>query len=74
MIHQCSIVYLCDACSRMFGMILEKLYVPDAQKVSGQVERKICAVGIIKLLTDCPAMLQTYANLWFVFLLRTVLS
>ena len=53
---------------RMFGMILEKLYVADVQKVSGSVERKICAVGITKLLTDCPAMLQAYNHLWFVIL------
>ena len=42
---------------RMFGMVVEKLFVAEAQKVSGNVERKICAVGMIKILTDAAVML-----------------
>lgn len=50
---------------KMFGMVLEKLYMPDLQKVSGQQDKKICAVGVVKLLTDCPAMLQQdYSKFW----------
>ena len=33
-------------------------------KVSGTTERKICAVGIIKLLCETPAMMTTYAGQW----------
>ena len=47
-------------------MILEKLYVADIQKVSGSIERKICAVGIVKLLTQTPTMLTKYSHLWLV--------
>ncbi|CAH1253654.1 CSE1L [Branchiostoma lanceolatum] len=49
---------------KMFGMVLEKLFLQDVQKVSGHTERKICAVGITKLLTDCPAMLGEYQAHW----------
>lgn len=50
---------------KLFGMVVEKLFIPDVQKVGGQVERKICAVGITKLLTDTPAMLsEPYILLW----------
>lgn len=49
----------------MFGMVVEKIVIPEVQKVSGQVEKKICAVGIIKILTECPAMMDTeYTKLW----------
>ena len=48
-----------------FAMVIEKLFIPDAQKVSGPVERKICAVGITKILTESPAMLaKPYLALW----------
>uniref|UniRef100_A0A8B9G8U4 Exportin-2 n=1 Tax=Amazona collaria TaxID=241587 RepID=A0A8B9G8U4_9PSIT len=50
---------------KMFGMVLDKIIIPEIQKVSGQVEKKICAVGITKILTECPAMMDTeYTKLW----------
>uniref|UniRef100_A0A671NVY1 Exportin-2 n=1 Tax=Sinocyclocheilus anshuiensis TaxID=1608454 RepID=A0A671NVY1_9TELE len=50
---------------KMFGMVVEKIIIPEVQKVSGQVEKKICAVGITKILTECPAMMDTeYTKLW----------
>lgn len=50
---------------RMFGMVLEKIFIPEIQKVSGTIEKKICAVGITKILTECPAMMDTdYTKLW----------
>uniref|UniRef100_A0A3B4ZRJ2 Exportin-2 n=1 Tax=Stegastes partitus TaxID=144197 RepID=A0A3B4ZRJ2_9TELE len=50
---------------KMFGMVLEKIVIPEVQKVSGPVEKKICAVGITKVLTECPAMMDTeYTKLW----------
>ena len=46
-------------------MVTEKLYVAEAQKVSGSVERKICAIGMIKILTEAPVMLAPdYDKLW----------
>jgi len=52
----------------MFGMVVEKLLMTDLQKVSGNVDRKICAVGITKVLTEAPVMLQAdYVKLWSVY-------
>uniref|UniRef100_UPI0035900396 exportin-2 n=1 Tax=Myxine glutinosa TaxID=7769 RepID=UPI0035900396 len=49
----------------LFGMVLEKVLVPEVQKVSGTVERKICAVGMTRILTECPAMMNSgYSKLW----------
>lgn len=46
-------------------MVVEKIVIPEVQKVSGPVEKKICAVGITKILTECPAMMDTeYTKLW----------
>ena len=50
---------------QMFRMVVERLYLQDVQKVSGATERKICAVGITKLLTETPAMLvEPCSSLW----------
>ena len=50
---------------QMFKMVVERLFLQDVQKVSGPTERKICAVGITKLLTDTPAMLaEPCTSLW----------
>lgn len=43
---------------KLFVMVLERLYIPDVQKVSGQTERRICAIGITKILTETPEMLS----------------
>jgi len=43
---------------KLFGMMVEKIFVADLQKVGGRTERKICAVGTIKLLTEVPAFFE----------------
>ncbi|XP_078362373.1 exportin-2-like isoform X2 [Oculina patagonica] len=48
----------------LFGNIVEKILIPDVQKVSGSTEKRICAVGMTKLLAECPKFLDTYSNLW----------
>lgn len=51
--------------AKMFGMVLDRLVIPDVQKVSGNKERKICAVGMIKLLTEVPDLIDgSYAQYW----------
>jgi exportin-2 (importin alpha re-exporter) len=50
----------------MFLMVLERLFLPDLQKVSGHSERRICAVGVTKILTETPMMLQgEYEAIWY---------
>lgn len=51
--------------NQMFGMVCQRVFVTDLNKVSGDVERKIAAVGMIKILCDTPAMLQPpYISHW----------
>lgn len=50
---------------RMFGMVLEKLFIAELQKVTGQVERKIASCGVTKLLCESTEMLAgTYGPYW----------
>jgi len=50
---------------KMTGMVLEKLFIAEVQKVSGTTERRICAVGITKILTETPAMITgDYHHFW----------
>lgn len=59
---------------KLFSMLLEKVLIADVQKVSGSTERKICAIGITKLLTETPEMLSSiYMSLW-IPLLQTLIS
>lgn len=50
---------------QMFGMVLERLFIPDVQKVSGNIERKIVSVGITKLLCECQELVDgPYSQFW----------
>ncbi|KAL1115301.1 hypothetical protein AAG570_007332 [Ranatra chinensis] len=50
---------------QMFVMIVERLFVPDTQKISGSSERKIAAVGITKLITEAKQIIDgPYSNTW----------
>jgi hypothetical protein len=51
---------------RLFAMVVQSLYLADLQKVSGHLERKICAVGATRCLTESPKMLSDYKDLWYV--------
>lgn len=49
----------------MFGMVLERVLIPDLTKVAGDNDRKIVAVGVSKILCECPALLANpYRNYW----------
>lgn len=49
----------------MFGMLLEKIILPDVQKVTGNINKKITAVGIIKVLTDTSKLIdEPYTQFW----------
>ncbi|CAH1774646.1 unnamed protein product [Owenia fusiformis] len=61
-----SLVEMIDAIQpKMFGMVLDRLFISEVQKVSGHTERKICAVGMTNILTETPALMTgDYQNLW----------
>lgn len=49
----------------LFGMVVERLIVLEVQKITGNTEKKICALGMIKLLCETPIVLNgTYAKYW----------
>lgn len=50
----------------MFGMVIERLMIPDIQKISGAVERKITAVGLTKLLCEASELIDgQYSTYWW---------
>ena len=50
----------------MFSMVVEKLFIADVQKISERQDKMICAIGITKILTEAPSMLdETYLPLWY---------
>lgn len=51
--------------NQMFGMVCQRVFATDMNKVTGEVERKIVAVGVAKILCESPLMLQQpYINYW----------
>lgn len=55
---------------KIFGMVLEKLYITEAKKVSGFQDRKICMCGMIKILSHLPLIENgAYNHLWAPLLL-----
>lgn len=55
---------------KIFGMVLEKLYIVDVKKVSGQNERRICMCGLTKIVSHLPLIDNgAYNHLWAPLLL-----
>ncbi|MCL4144882.1 UNVERIFIED_CONTAM: hypothetical protein GTU68_064982 [Idotea baltica] len=50
--------------ANMFGMVIERLIVPELQKVSGDTERKLCAVGVTNILSDSDIYAGKYSAMW----------
>ncbi|XP_016964685.1 exportin-2 [Drosophila biarmipes] len=49
----------------MFGMLLDRVLITEMGKVPKEQDRKMVAVGVTKLLTETPEMLQPqYAAFW----------
>lgn len=50
---------------KLYGMMVEKILTTDLQKIGGHIERKICAVGVTKILTETPALFEAdYLPKW----------
>jgi exportin-2 (importin alpha re-exporter) len=50
--------------NEMFGMVCNRVFIPDINKVSGETERKIVAIGIARILCESQIMLQKYVGNW----------
>jgi len=55
-------------------MVVERVFITDLQKIAGEIERKVVAVGISNLLIDCPAMLEAPYNVFYPRLLTTLVE
>jgi len=50
---------------RLFYMILDNVYLNDVTKMPMPLEKKTCAIAMIKLLAECPLLLDdAYFGLW----------
>jgi exportin-2 (importin alpha re-exporter) len=54
--------------ANMFGMVLTSCWLPNVNKVRGKIERKMLAIGSIRLLTQCPSILSQYGDTWLALL------
>ena len=51
--------------ANLFGMVCDKLIILEVQKITGNTEKKICAVGMTKLLCETPVTLTgQYSGYW----------
>ena len=50
--------------NQMFGMVCQRVFITDVNKVSGDVERKIVCVGMTKILCESQTMLAQYSTHW----------
>ncbi|XP_037068726.1 exportin-2-like [Pollicipes pollicipes] len=51
--------------AKMFGMVVERLIVLEAQKISGSQDKLVCTAGMVNLLCDTPALLDgPYTQYW----------
>lgn len=55
-------------------MLLEKIILPDVQKVTGNINKKVTACGIISLLTDTHHTIDgIYSHYWYVLTINVFL-
>ncbi|CAJ0833398.1 118_t:CDS:2 [Entrophospora sp. SA101] len=46
--------------NQLFIQVLNAFIIPHLQKVQGYMERKICAVGMTRLITQTPTEIENY--------------
>lgn len=48
---------------------MDRLFVTDMGKISGEIEKKIVAIGTTKILCDCPSLLTPpYVSSWHILM------
>ncbi|XP_055703907.1 exportin-2 [Phlebotomus papatasi] len=51
--------------AQMFGMVLDRVFIPELNRVSTDIDKKIVAIGIAKILCECPSMVnEPYVQFW----------
>jgi exportin-2 (importin alpha re-exporter) len=53
---------------KFMGKVADRLFIPDLQKVSGGLDKKVCAVGVTRILAEAPQYMINgdYAIYWYV--------
>lgn len=58
---------------QIFNMVVEKVIITDLQNVTEPIDRKVTAVGITNILTECPIMLEApYSNNYIKLLITLI--
>jgi len=52
----------------LFLMVIDSLWIPNVLKIDSLVQRKICSIGLIKLLTECPQLFESHVDKWIALL------
>ena len=62
-----SFIQLIDSIQpNMFGMLMDRIFTPELQKISGNKDKKICAVGVTKILCEAPETFsEQYLKYWY---------
>lgn len=50
--------------AQMFGMVCQRVFITDVNKVSGDIDRKIVSVGMTRILCESQLMMQQYSANW----------
>ncbi|GAB0098901.1 Exportin-2 [Sergentomyia squamirostris] len=51
--------------AQMFGMVLDRVFVPELNRVASEMDKKIVAVGVSTILCECPGMMtEPYIQFW----------
>lgn len=51
--------------ANMFGMVLERVLIPDMNRVTTEADKKIVTIGIARLLCETPEMMRSpYVDFW----------
>ncbi|XP_023173424.2 exportin-2 [Drosophila hydei] len=58
----------------MFGMLLERVFITDMAKVSKELDRKMVAVGVSKLLTECSELYSGQYKAYWPRLLHSLID
>jgi len=56
---------------KFMGKVVDRLFIADLQKISGPTDKRICSVGVTRILCEAPQYMLNgdYAVYWLVFVL-----
>ena len=58
----------------MFGMVIERLFIAESQKISNKEDRKMVCIGFTRLLVDLPSLVEGSLSSFWSRLLETLIA